>query len=97
MTNDYRQIANDKSPRRALGLGSGAFGGVAVRDNKAHEVSRRLLEPYHMPAGSPYLSADQQHLSQLDLEGRSRWMAHWLRMAAGVPDRDAGVSEAHEG
>jgi hypothetical protein len=45
------------------------------------EVSRRLLEPYTIPADSPYLSEDQQRLCRLTLRERSAWMAEWLHWA----------------
>jgi len=48
---------------------------------ESHRVSRALLEPYTLPADSPYLSEDQLELCQLDFQGRIQWMGEWLAMA----------------
>lgn len=49
-------------------------------------VSRALLQPYRIPAGSPYLSEEQRELSLLDQAGRSAWMAEWLHLAQAAED-----------
>lgn len=44
-------------------------------------ASRRMLKPYRIPEECPYLSEDQRELSELDIAGRSAWMAEWLLLA----------------
>lgn len=44
-------------------------------------ITRQMLRPYPFPPDSPYVSADQQRLSAMNLQGRSAWMAEWLRWA----------------
>ncbi len=55
-----------------------------MTDQEIIAVSRRLLQPYVIPASCPYLSEDQRELSKLNLEGRSAWMAEWLLLADGM-------------
>jgi len=64
-----------------------------MRDERIIAVSRRLLEPYEIPADCPYLSEDQRELSRLDLAGRSAWMAEWLLLAQKAEWRDGGGQE----
>ncbi len=66
-----------------------------MTDQEAIAITTRLLRPYTIPGQCPYLSEDQRELSQLDLAGRSRWMAEWLRLAnaaraRGLPGSDHG-------
>ena len=57
-----------------------------MTDKEIMDISRRLLQPYAIPADCPYLSEDQRELSKLDIEGRSAWMAHELiRLALPLP------------
>ncbi len=53
-----------------------------MTDKRIAIISRRMLKPYRIPDDCPYLSEDQRELSQLDLKGRSAWMAEWLLLAA---------------
>jgi hypothetical protein len=52
-----------------------------MTDQQIIDLSKRLLQPYVIPASCPYLSEDQRELSTLSLEGRSTWMAEWLLLA----------------
>jgi hypothetical protein len=58
-----------------------------MTDQEIIAVSKRLLQPYVIPASCPYLSEDQRELSKLSPEGRSAWMAEWLLMANGTPEK----------
>lgn len=61
-----------------------------VKNGKSYditEVTRRMLRPYTIRAGTPYLSEDQRRLSELTLPERSAWMAEWLRWASETPNR----------
>jgi hypothetical protein len=56
-----------------------------VTDRDIAAIGLRLLKPYRIPEECPYLSEDQRELSELDLKGRSAWMAEWLLLAAQAP------------
>jgi len=60
-----------------------------MTDAEVKTIGRRLLHPYDIPPDCPYLSENQRELSRLDLNGRSAWMAEWLRLAATVPKSPA--------
>jgi hypothetical protein len=53
-----------------------------MSDHDLTRISKRLLQPYRIPAECPYLSEDQRELSALDFKGRSAWMGEWLLLAA---------------
>jgi len=57
-----------------------------MTDEEAIAVSKRLMEPYEFPEGSPYLSDDQRELSRMTLAERERWMAEWLMLADRVEE-----------
>jgi hypothetical protein len=59
---------------------------VTVTDDRAIALSKRLLEPYEFPEGSPYLSDDQRELSRMTLKERAAWMAEWLALADRVAE-----------
>jgi hypothetical protein len=57
-----------------------------MTDGRIIQISRRMLKPYRISRKCPYLSEDQRELSQLDIQGRSAWMAEWLLLAAAAPN-----------